>query len=362
MPLVDDARSAFCPSVPVAVPSRSGVSVVICCHNGADRLPAALSHLAAQKTPAELAWEVILVDNASTDHTAAIATRSWVDGHAVPLRIVREPRLGLTYARQRGIAEAQFNVVSFVDDDNWLADNWVATVSQLMSENPEIGALAGLSYPACEINAPQWFQRFKNWYAIVTEADLDHSSDTLSLVGAGLTLRKSAWEQLVRGGFRPKLSDRQGTKLFAGGDSEITLALRLAGWKLHADPRLRLEHHLPERRLNWQYLRRVVRGYYSSSVALDAYLFVDHPRSGLRNRLRQWWLWHAASAVKSAVRKPRKLLLSLCTSMEGDGDALEIERDLGRIIGLFRLRGSYGAIRREIQSVEWRSPLIPRKN
>jgi GT2 family glycosyltransferase len=45
----------------------AGVSVVVCCHNSASRLPTTLHHLAAQEVPRDLGWEVIVVDNASTD-------------------------------------------------------------------------------------------------------------------------------------------------------------------------------------------------------------------------------------------------------------------------------------------------------
>src|SRR6185437_5482655 len=66
-----------------------GVSVVICTYNGAARLPRTLAHLAAQENTGAIAWEVLVVDNASTDDTAEVARRCWPAHAPAPLRIVR---------------------------------------------------------------------------------------------------------------------------------------------------------------------------------------------------------------------------------------------------------------------------------
>ena len=73
---------------------NAGVSVVICCHNSAKRLPETLAHLAAQDVPVGTPWEVIVVDNCSTDGTSEVASRTWASRMTVPLRVVREERAG----------------------------------------------------------------------------------------------------------------------------------------------------------------------------------------------------------------------------------------------------------------------------
>src|SRR6266516_3860790 len=82
-----------------------GVSVVICCHNSAQRLAKPLAHLAVQQVPQGIPWEVILIDNASTDGTADFATAHWPATASAPLRVISEPRLGLTHARECGFRE-----------------------------------------------------------------------------------------------------------------------------------------------------------------------------------------------------------------------------------------------------------------
>src|SRR5439155_12302864 len=90
---------------------RPGISVVVCCYNSAQRLPATLGHLAAQEVHEGLDWEIIVVDNASTDETSRAAHAAWpapptCGGYpGAPLRVVFEPHAGLSNARQRGLDE-----------------------------------------------------------------------------------------------------------------------------------------------------------------------------------------------------------------------------------------------------------------
>lgn len=127
-----------------------GVSVVICCHNSARLLPPTLEHLKAQQVVGGIRWEVIVVDNASTDETAKVALRCWPNDFPVRLRVVAEPKLGLSHARERGFREAQFEIVGFVDDDNWLCEGWVAAVSDALTNDPDLGGVGSLVYPVLE--------------------------------------------------------------------------------------------------------------------------------------------------------------------------------------------------------------------
>lgn len=287
--------------------SGPGVSVVICTHNGGARLPAVLAHLAAQR--AECEWEVVLVDNASTDGTAEIAAQHWPP-HCAPLRIVAEPRLGLSFARRRGLDAAAYPIVGFVDDDNWLAPDWVAIASQRMAELPDVGALGGYIEPATDVPLPEWFARYQQCYAIGPQADAAGPIgwERGYVWGAGLIVRRNGLRELFAAGFEPQLSGRSGAGLSAGDDGELCLALMLAGWKLWYEPRLRLKHYLPVHRLEWRYLKRMWAGFGRASVVLDIYRHVPGRTRLLRQKIQQTWVWHAYTALKEAMRDhpPRK--------------------------------------------------------
>jgi glycosyltransferase involved in cell wall biosynthesis len=316
-----------------------GVSVIVCCHNSSSRLPATLSHLKQQETSSDITWEVIVVDNASTDNTSEVAVRFWPSSTPTTLRVVYEPQLGLTHARHRGLSEAKYEIVSFIDDDNWVCRNWVQLVSEVMCQYPNVGACGGYNEAVCEINPPSWFDRYKNSYAIGSQGDAagDVSSTRGFLWGAGLSIRKSAWQKLVAQGFRPLLNDRQGAIASAGGDYELCLALRLAGWALWYEPRLRLRHFLPASRFEWNYLRRVYRGFGASSVWLDFYKYglEGNPKTFME-RVKRTWQWKTFGASIKLFWYLSKVRLSVYRSVEGNFAALELEVRIGRLLELLR--------------------------
>ena len=179
--------------------------MVVPTHNGAPRLGATLAHVAAQRPPAGLAWEVILVDNASTDGTADAALAAWPADAPAQLRVVHEHQLGLGHAHARGFAEASGQLVTWVEDDNWIAPDWLELVSRTMEEHPEVGALGGFNEPVCEISPPAWLERFQYAYAAGPQGPArgDVTDSRGFLWGAGMTVRKKAWDQPGRSGLSP---------------------------------------------------------------------------------------------------------------------------------------------------------------
>ena len=79
-----------------------------------------LSHLQKQKISSLIQWELILVDNASTDDTVSVAKKQWQQEPLAPMHVVYEKEPGLMSARKKGVKATRYPIVSFVDDDNWL--------------------------------------------------------------------------------------------------------------------------------------------------------------------------------------------------------------------------------------------------
>ena len=181
---------------PAIEPLAMRVSICIPCFNSSARLPETLRHLQKQRTPEGLNWEVIVIDNNSTDDTAAVAVRTWADCNVAPLRLIREARAGLSNARECGLRESQSEIVAFVDDDNWVCDSWVALVDEIMTDHPEVAVCGGCGAPVFESQTgPEWFSRFQLYYATGAQV-ADAGYVPLSrgaLYGAGMSVRKSAW-------------------------------------------------------------------------------------------------------------------------------------------------------------------------
>ncbi len=273
--------------------SRLNVSIVICCYNSARRLPKMLEHLVNQDVPQNILWEVIIVDNASTDNTAQIAQSLWPDNISVPFRIVKEPVQGLIHARIRGINEAKHEIVSFLDDDNWAGSNWVKLVSEIMTTHPEVGACGGCSKAETEIDPPAWFSKYSSGYVVGSQSikcgDITWSKGWLW--GAGLTIRKKAWNELNTNGFQQILSGRSGNKILSGEDVEICYALRLAGWRLWYSDELALRHYIPVERLTVEYLSKLQWGFGAQTIGFDPYNFyVRYKSSEIKRLSGKIWL------------------------------------------------------------------------
>jgi glycosyltransferase involved in cell wall biosynthesis len=113
-----------------------GISVIICCYNSSLRLPKTLEYLSNQATGNLFPWEIILVDNNSSDNTSVIATNFWASLDIdVPLIIVEESKPGLIYARNTGINKANYDFLIFCDDDNWLNKNYLCNVYKILNNN-----------------------------------------------------------------------------------------------------------------------------------------------------------------------------------------------------------------------------------
>ena len=331
-----------------------GLSVIVCCHNGASRLPITLEHLKLQESPAA-PWEVLIIDNASTDGTAELARCCWQNGPA-PLYVINESRVGVRYARERGFFEARYEFLGFVDDDNWVAHDWVRTAYEIISSDAGLGAVGSIRAPACEVSSPAWFDDFHSPYAVLTEQELERMQKAPEyLPTAGLCVRKAAWDRLIQNGFRFQLTGRKGKKLQGGEDTELTIALRLSGWQLRIDRRLQMLHFMPAQRLNWNYLRRLQRSHSASWALLDAYM--KHSLSlqpGLRRWLSERWWLQLGKSLGKIVRRPSAIMAALSSDGEGRNEVIEVEQQIGRALGLLRLRGRYGALRRELRHASWR--------
>jgi len=220
-------------------------------------LPQTLMHLAFQKVSSEIKWEVIVVDNASTDNTGQVASLTWAKYGLteVGFKVIKELKVGLSYARHKGINEAAFEYLIFCDDDNWLSENYIETAYNIISENAKIGILGGQSEAQSDVPYPSWFASYESDYAVGKQSIISGDISWRGYVwGAGMVLRKSIYLNLITAGFSLLNSDRKGDEIISGGDSEICEWFLIAGYKLWYDERLFFTHFIEPFRLTQNYL------------------------------------------------------------------------------------------------------------
>lgn len=254
----------------------AGVSVVICCYNSIGRIEDTLRALSVQQVAPEVSWEIVVVDNCSSDGTAEHVQRFWEQispGHT-QLRIVEEITPGLNHAREKGIAESRYPYIIFCDDDNLLAPDYIENTKRLFDENSAFGIIGGNNY---YIGNREGFvtRHYIHDYAIGEQAKsvlLEDITHTRGFVwGAGMCFRKQIFLQLKERNFHTLLTDRKGKELSSGGDAEFCLAARLLNWKIGASAALHLVHNVPDNRFQFDYLLRLKKGFGKAQPFLSIY-------------------------------------------------------------------------------------------
>jgi glycosyltransferase involved in cell wall biosynthesis len=258
-----------------------GISVVICCHNSASRLPLTLGYLGKQKTNPDLNWEIILVDNNSKDDTATTAKRVWSEeGDEHILHIVDEKRAGLSYAREAGVNAAKYSIVIFCDDDNLLADNYLETAWELVNRTEKYGygVWGGrpVAYFEHNTSVPDWFEKEKSNYVVGQQGTKTGDISSRGYVwGAGMIILRDLFLKVTDNKFPLLLTGRKNDVLSAGDDSEICLRALILGYKLYYDSSLVLKHYIPANRLTPDYNAALVKGFHASNEIINKYrLFI----------------------------------------------------------------------------------------
>jgi glycosyltransferase involved in cell wall biosynthesis len=252
------------------------VTVCVCTHNPRrDVLRSCFEAIAAQRDAAGLS--VLVVDNRSqppldVDDVAPLTAAG------LPVRIVREERLGNVHARARAIADSDSPWILFVDDDNELAPDYVARGLATIAANPALGCFGGrLSLPAGTV-VPRWLQPLLSFIAI---RDYGDTPDVRC------EMRDGPWIPATAGAFvRRPVAERYRARVASDpvvaslgrkgrrglGSCEDTLMMFGGcdlGYYSGYEPTLRLIHHLDPRRFTFGYMVRLMYGYGRSLVQLD---------------------------------------------------------------------------------------------
>lgn len=288
---------------------NNAVSVVICSHNGASRIETVLGALQAQNDTEQFSYEVILVNNASTDDLESRACACW-HSQAAPLRIVPEERPGLVYARETGINAAGHPLICFVDDDNVLSPTFLWRAIQLMNKHPRAAICGAHGLAECTGPVPEWLWDGWSGHAVGPQGDAEGSlpPGRHYVYGAGMVIRRAALDDLKRIGFVSLLSGRKGVSLSSGEDVELCLALQLLGWGLIQSPELKFQHIMPASRLTWEYCLELFYQFGRANAVLGIYspwLPTSSPYKLLRRFYLGQILHIALVQIKSAVAEWR---------------------------------------------------------
>ena len=130
-------------------------TVAIPTYNGANRLPLVLEKLRSQINTENISWEVIIVDNNSSDNTSKIVQDYQSRfSEFVSIRYLFEPQQGAAFARLKAIKEAKGTYIGFLDDDVLPDKNWIYAAYSFCQAHPQAGAVGGQIHGDFEVKPP----------------------------------------------------------------------------------------------------------------------------------------------------------------------------------------------------------------
>lgn len=260
------------------------VSILICTFNRAGLLAETLGTIAVMQVDRRLRWEVIIVDNNSTDNTRAV-TELLAAGFPAPVRWLFECRQGKSHALNTGIAASAANVIVFTDDDVQVAPDWLEAGVRPLLERQDIDYTGGPVHPLWEATPPAWINGKPGilWGPIAlvdygTEPFIFEDRQRIPM-GVNMAVRRALINRV--GGFHPDL-ERSGTSLMGQGQAEFFFRTRAAGVRGLYVPGMKLKHHVPTSRMTREYYRR---WWYWKGIA-RARMQAIHPISELGVDLR----------------------------------------------------------------------------
>lgn len=237
--------------------SKVEMTVVVCTYNRADLLAGCLASLETQ-TLDKGRFEVIVVDNNSTDHTQDVAY-SFI-GRIENLRVVLEPRQGLSHARNRGWREAEGLYVGYLDDDAIASSSWCEKVLAAFEKSGELtAAVGGKILPWYQVPKPDWFSDVLEIRSCGDSAGVmppEHARNGFS--GSNMAFRKCILS--AYGGFNPQFGMRGSTMYFAD-ETELFGRLFKDARRLWYDSEIMVYHLVSSD--NMKLVKRYARGYRS---------------------------------------------------------------------------------------------------
>jgi glycosyltransferase involved in cell wall biosynthesis len=240
------------------------MSVVIGTLNRSDMLEQSL-HSLLQQTTAPGTFEIVVVDNGSTDRTIALVTD--LMARAPQIRLVHEARRGLSNARNRGIAEARAPLVGFFDDDGIAEPDWAETLLAVFHREPSVGAAGGRIHVRWPAERPHWMARSLEGY--YGHFDCGAERRYISMpdypFGPNMVIRRELLQKI--GGFRSELGPT-GKNLMACGETDLFHRLHQLPLTVVYEPAAVVYHVVPADRATkrWSLVRSFRHGICSATM------------------------------------------------------------------------------------------------
>lgn len=223
-------------------------SIIICTYNREKYIYNAMKSIAEQNIPFS-EYEIVLINNKSTDDTEAICETFSKDYPQIQFRYFIEYNQGLSYARNRGIAESQGDILVFVDDDATVFEHYLQSIDDFFTAYPNAIACGGPIKPVYEVEKPQWLSHFTEQLigGALYEGDKTTPFKNGKYPGGGNSaFRKESFEKY--GLFNVELG-RKGTSLIGAEEKDLYGRFTKNKEIFYYVPGMGIYHHIPDKKL-----------------------------------------------------------------------------------------------------------------
>lgn len=231
------------------------LSIIICTYNRDKYIAESIRASFNQTTDPEH-YEVIVINNNSTDRTHEICTNLLNAPDALPFRYFIETSQGLSHARNRGILEAKGEILCFIDDDAMMEENYTENLIRFFAKHPEVSAVGGRIYPRFEGKAPNWLSHFL--VPLMSTIDLGNEAKPFKFgkypIGANMAIKASVFERIAP--FDVHLG-RTGSNLLGGEEKDIFSRMRAQNHSIWYVPDAVVHHVIPDSRLQKSFIKKV---------------------------------------------------------------------------------------------------------
>ncbi|RTL52011.1 MAG: glycosyltransferase [Sphingobacteriales bacterium] len=235
------------------------ISVVICTYNRATYIAAALESL-VQQTFNKNAFEVIVVNNNSTDNTEQICKKFIADHSQYAFYFLNEPQQGASFARNTGAAVAKGSLLCFMDDDAIAVPDYLAKIIDFFATHPDAGGLGGRIIPKYIPEEPKWM----SYYVSSLVGNFDYSKEVCVFQPGKYPLESNmiikTEDFKVIGGFNENLPGVVGTLRIGGEGKDFFYRLQAIGKKIYYHPEIMVYHVVEVKKLTKEYMYRVASG------------------------------------------------------------------------------------------------------
>lgn len=234
------------------------LSIIVCTYNRDNYIKTTLEHLLKQDLNFS-DYEVVIVNNNSTDQTDKICQFFLQENPSAPFRYVIEYDQGHSYSRNRGILEARSELIAFIDDDAFVKPSFGKNIIYYFKSHSDVQVIGGKIIPVYEGSPPNWMSPFL--LPLVSALDMGNQPKAFTgrkfPVGANITFRREVFDHY--GLFNVALG-RKGSGLMGGDEKELVYRLKENNEPIHYVPSVVVDHIIPEKRLEMSYIMGLAQG------------------------------------------------------------------------------------------------------